>query len=303
VRTPTSLQPLITDLHAAVADLRATSSRPAIARLVLLLGLLSLGAIGYWWGQPLPLRLAALLLLALAETLLLIASHEACHATLLGRRRLDLLLGALISWPMAFPLNTYRLLHGLHHRWNGSDQRDPERLHRQTPGHWRWLLLAGGVGLIIRAYGEALALQSVHPGLRRALLMDGLGVLLLQGLLLLLAIQHGQLLAYALSWLVVERVAGALLQLRGAIEHWQLWQPQPHPLLTQLYNSRTVEVSAWLNNLLGGLPHHSVHHAFPAIPAVALPEATERVERVLRAHGYPPLPRCHGYGEAFKLLA
>ena len=64
----------------------------------------------------------------------------------------------------------------------------------------------------------------------------------------------------------------------------------------------TVAVPAWLSELLGGLPHHSVHHAFPALPTAALPEATERVEAVLRAYGYPPLPRCKGYGEAFQLL-
>ena len=121
-------------------------------------------------------------------------------------------------------------------------------------------------------------------------------------LLLTLALQHGQLLAYALCWLLVERLAGALLQLRGAIEHWQLWRPQSHPLLTQLYSSRTVDVPAWVNELLGGLPHHSVHHAFPALTTAALPTATERVERVLRAHGYSPLPRCQGYGQALKLL-
>ena len=302
MRSSASPTPLLSDLHAAVADLRRTSTVPARWRLLLLLSLLALGGVGVWSVEWLPLRLAAAVLVALAETLLLIATHEACHGTLLGRRRLELLLAALISWPMAWPLCTYRLLHGLHHRWNGSDLRDPERLHRQSSGQWRWLLLEGGAGLILRTLQEALALQAQHPGLRRALLADALGVLVVQGLALTLALQHGQLLAYALCWLLVERLAGALLQLRGAIEHWQLWRPQSHPLLTQLYSSRTVDVPAWVNELLGGLPHHSVHHAFPALSAAALPAATERVETVLRAHGYPPLPRCQGYGQALKLL-
>ena len=101
---------------------------------------------------------------------------------------------------------------------------------------------------------------------------------------------------------MVERVAGALLQLRGAIEHWQLCQPQPHPLLSQLYGSRTVAVPNWLNGWLGGLPHHSAHHAFPAIATARLPQATARLQAVLQAHGYPPLPCCQGYGEALKQL-
>ncbi|MBW0180622.1 MAG: fatty acid desaturase [Vulcanococcus sp.] len=299
---PDALRPLIRDLHAAVVDLHARPIPPAWGRLLVLLALLAAGGVGFWQLQAWPPRLAAALLVALAETLLLIATHEACHGTLLGRPRLELALAALISWPMAWPLFTYRLLHRLHHRWNGRDQRDPERIHHQQSGCWRRLVLAGGAGLILRTLQEALRLQAQHPALRRALLLDGIGIVLVQALILLLVIQHGQLLAYALSWLVVERVAGALLQLRGAIEHWQLWQPQPHPLLSQLYGSRTVAVPNWLNGWLGGLPHHSAHHAFPAIATARLPQATARFQAVLQTHGYPPLPCCQGYGEALKQL-
>ena len=299
---PVALRPLIRDLHAAVLDLQARPIPPDWGRLLVLLALLAAGGIGFWQLQAWPLRMAAALLVALAETLLLIASHEACHGTLLGKPRLELVLAALISWPMAWPLLTYRLLHRLHHRWNGCDRRDPERIQVQQPGCWRRLVLAGGAGLILRTLQEALRLQAQQPALRRALLLDGLGIVLVQVLFLSLAIQHGHLLAYALCWLVVERVAGALLQLRGAIEHWHLWDPQPHPLLTQLYGSRTVVVSDWLNGWLGGLPHHSAHHAFPAIATGRLPQATARLQAVLRAHGYPPLPLSQGYGDAVKQL-
>ena len=293
---------MIHDLHAAVADLQAKPVDPAIGRLALLLGLLALGGIGYWMLPAWPLRLAAALLVALAETLLLIATHEACHGTLLGHRRLELALAALISWPMAWPLFSYRLLHRLHHRWNGCDRRDPERVDLTQRSPWRPLVLAGGVGLILRTLQEVLQLQAQQPALRRALLIDAIGVCVVQGLILLVVFQHGQWLTYGLCWLLVERVAGALLQLRGAIEHWQLSQPQAHPLLTQLYSSRTVAVPGWLTSLLGRLPHHSVHHGFPTIPADRLEQATARVDEVLHRHGYPPLPRCQGYSEALMLL-
>ena len=59
---------------------------------------------------------------------------------------------------------------------------------------------------------------------------------------------------------------------------------------------------SWLSPLLGGLPHHSVHHAFPAIPADRLEQATQRVDAVLARHGYPPVPCCQGYKEALMLL-
>ena len=45
-------------------------------------------------------------------------------------------------------------------------------------------MLAGGAGLILRTVQEALALQGEQPGLRRALLLDGLGILLVQALIL-----------------------------------------------------------------------------------------------------------------------
>jgi fatty acid desaturase len=260
---PLALRPLIRDLHAAVVDLHARPIPPAWGRLLVLLALLAAGGVGFWQLQAWPLRLAAALLLALAETLLLIATHEACHGILLGRPRLELALAALISWPM---------------------------------------VLAGGAGLILRTLQEALRLQAQHPALRRALVLDGLGIVLAQALIVVLVIQYGNLMVYALSWLFVERVAGGLLQLRGAIEHWQLWQPQPHPLLSQLYGSRTVAVPNWLNGWLGGLPHHSAHHAFPGLATARLPQATARLQAVLRAHGYPPLPCCQGYGEALKQL-
>jgi fatty acid desaturase len=299
---PLALRPLIRDLHAVVVDLHARPIPPAWGRLLVLLALLAAGGFGFWQLQAWPLRLAAALLLALAETLLLIATHEACHGILLGRQRLELALAALISWPMAWPLFTYRLLHLLHHRWNGRDKRDPERIHHQQPGCWWWLVLAGGAGLILRTLQEALRLQGQHPALRRALVLDGLGIVLVQALIVVLVIKYGNVMVYALSWLFVERVAGGLLQLRGAIEHWQLWQPQPHPLLSQLYGSRTVAVPNWLNGWLGGLPHHSAHHAFPGLATARLPQATARLQAVLRAHGYPPLPCCQGYGEALKQL-
>jgi fatty acid desaturase len=293
---------LIADLQAAVADLRPAGCRSGLLRLALLLGLLAMGAWLYWGLVPWPWRLAGLLLVSLAETLLLIASHEAGHGTLLGQRRLERVLALLIGWPMAWPSGSYRLLHALHHRWNGCDSRDPEQVRLRSPGLlWR-LCACGGLGLVIRAYSEAWRLRGVQPRLGSALLVDLLGVALLHVLILWIAMQQQLLLPYLLSWLVVERLAGAALQLRGAIEHWQLGQPCGHPLLTQLYGSRTVVVPVWMSWWLGGLPHHSVHHAFPTLPTDALPLATERVEAVLRRHGWPPLPRSNGYGEALALL-
>jgi len=58
VRSSASPTQLISDLHAAVADLRGTSSGTAIRRLLLLLSLLALGGVVFWGVEWLPLRVA-----------------------------------------------------------------------------------------------------------------------------------------------------------------------------------------------------------------------------------------------------
>jgi fatty acid desaturase len=103
---------------------------------------------------------------------------------------------------------------------------------------------------------------------------------------------------YLLLWLVLERTIGVIVQSRGVIEHHGLWQRGESHLLTQLSATRTVGAAAWLNLLMGGLPHHAAHHAFPAIPFHQLPLATQRIEAVLNEAGLPALPRAENYRKA-----
>lgn len=316
-----SVTPLTRDLCAAVADLLRPPTAFERALALLRLGLLMAVLTGCcWWFWLLPAGLPALLILLVAGgayALLLIASHEMVHGTLLGWPRLERVLGCLLGWPMAWPYNTYARLHRLHHGWNAIDPRDPERtqvlpaerqragpLRRWVHRHllvWRTLVLAG-IGLIADTAWKGWRLQAVDPGLTAARWLDGLGVTLVQAALLAMASAHGVLVRYLLFWLVLERVIGAIVQARGLVEHHGLWRHQSSPLLSQLYGSRTVRAGAWLNALMGGLPHHSAHHAFPAIPSSRLPLASARVAAVLVAHGQPPVPSVAGYGAALALL-
>ncbi|MCS5700505.1 fatty acid desaturase [Cyanobium sp. FGCU-52] len=122
---------LVRELCAAVADLGAVLSCGerlwAALRLVLLTALL-LSAAWLYWLLPLGwAAISAVLLAGVAYALVLIATHEMVHGTLLGWPRLEQPLACLLSWPMAWPFLTYSRLHRLHHRWNASDPRDPER--------------------------------------------------------------------------------------------------------------------------------------------------------------------------------
>ena len=120
--------------------------------------------------------------------------------------------------------------------------------------------------------------------------------------MLLIALTQGELWRYLLFWLLLERVIGAIVQFRGLVEHHLLWRSREAQLLTQLYATRNITAGSWLNALMGGLPHHGAHHAFPAIPSERLPLATRRIALVLERHGAPPLPTLPSYGEALRML-
>lgn len=316
-------------LAIAVADLHGPPTvreRLAAGLRLIALGLgLALGAALYWLLPPGAPGLLALVVAGVFYALLLIASHEMVHGTLLGWPSFEVGLGCVLSWPMAWPFATYSRLHRLHHRWNGLDGRDPERTQplpqdpsplgsmgswlRRHPFSGRCLLL-GGVGLILDTAWKGWLLRGVDPLLHGARRLDGLGVTLLHGCLLLLVIRQGVLWRYLCFWIVLERVIGAIVQYRGLVEHHGLWPEGAArggawawpPRLRQLATSRDVAAARWLNALMGGLPHHSAHHAFPAIPAARLPEASGRLAAVLAAHAWPLPARLSSYGEALRGL-
>jgi fatty acid desaturase len=312
---------LVRDLCAVVRDLGAAPSPGERARASLRLTALSallLGGAWLYWRLPLGgAAIGAVLIAGVAYGLLLIATHEMVHGTLLGYRALEQWLACLLSWPMAWPYLTYARLHHLHHRWNGCDPRDPERttplpqerlaagpLRRLVQRHllfWRVGVL-GGVGLIADTARKGFWLQRQDQGLVQARFIDGAGVMALHTAMLLIAITQGELWRYLLFWLLLERVIGAIVQFRGLVEHHLLWRSREAQLLTQLYATRTINAGSWLNSLMGGLPHHGAHHAFPTIPSERLPLATRRIALVLERHGAPPLPTLPSYGEALRVL-
>ena len=309
--------PLIRELCSVVVDLGGTPTAAerfwALLRLIALTGALIAGVMLFW---SLPLGLPALAVLVLSGviySLLFVATHEMVHGTLLGWRRFETVLACLISWPMSWPHLTYTRLHRLHHRWNGLDPRDPERtdvlpaerlragplrswIHRHVL-LWRIVVL-GGLGFIIDTACKGKQLQSVDQGLAQAQRIDAIGVVLWHSVVISVAAVHGQFWRYVLLWLVLERVIGAILQFRGLVEHHGLWHSEGPPLLTQLYSTRTVNAGVLLNALMGGLPHHCAHHAFPWIPSSRLPVATQRINAVLERHGAQPIPMLKTYREA-----
>lgn len=289
-----------------------------LLRLLILLLPVTVGLVMFWRVASLPLACLWLLPAVLAYALLMIATHDISHGTLLDLGPWEQALGCALSWPIGWPYRTYRNLHQLHHRMNGSDLRDPERREpspqeRARAGRWRrlhfdhplWIsaLVMGGVQLILSMVWCARRLRPLHSRMAEGLRHDLLGILVVQLLIVSAALLHGKPLRLLLMVLITERVVGAVMQTRGLIEHHGLWRRDTTYELTQLYSSRNIVAGPLVNLLMGGLPHHSLHHAYPTIPYDQLPGASASAERILLEQGRPPLPRVASYWAGVGLLA
>lgn len=278
----------------------------------------SLACLWMYWQEP---RLLLALPWLLASTLLyafvMISTHDISHSTLLDLGDIEQAVGCALSWPIGWPYRTYRNLHQLHHRMNGMDLRDPERrepseeeearagalrrLHFQHP-FWISVLVFGGLQLIVSMFWFGWKLRDSHSRLVAGMVNDLIGILVVQTCMFAWAISQGEVIKLILMLVVVERLVGGLMQVRGMIEHHRLWHASTTYELTQLYTSRNIAAGPLVNVLMGGLPHHSLHHAYPSIPYDRLPEATAIAEKTLLSHGKPPLPKVENYMEGLALL-
>ncbi|GAB4373712.1 MAG: hypothetical protein Kow00121_17260 [Elainellaceae cyanobacterium] len=301
---------LTKELYAAISDLHHVSPIVGFLRFgSLAAALLSLVALA--WLTPLPwVFITATCLAGVVYGFLLICTHDMLHHTLTGWLWFERLFARLVSYPMLWPYGLYAELHRLHHGWNGIDLRDPERVqwtwneYQQAQPIVQWyvrhqwaidIFVLGGFGLIFKTFFHALRLQKIVPRIRTQLWIDLTGIVTIQGLFLSFAVLQGQGLRYLLFWFLLERVIGVIGQTRDHLEHYGLWGKTSQFQLTQLYTCRNLCTSPIMDWLMGGLPYHAVHHAFPDIPFNQLPEAFTRIQNVLEAHRLPPMQLDEGY--------
>ena len=308
---PQTQQQLLRDMRKAVSDLRSVDSWAGLFRFVSI-GSVTIGlSLLTWQASQLSLFLLGAIATSITYTFWLICDHDATHRTLTGWNWFDTLMPRLISWPMLLPIGTYNQLHQLHHGHNGIDLQDPERvqwtnLEYQAALPWqRWyvrhqwavdIFLFGSMGLAVKTIVHSIKLRNKLPELRRQMMIDVLGILGMQAIIIsLLAVQSVSLWRYLLFWMVLERGIGIIMQTRDHVEHYGLWLAQENYQLTQLYACRNVKTLPWIDWLMGGLPYHSVHHAFPQIASSHLAEAFERIQSVLQRYSLPPMAVGSGY--------
>ncbi|MBW4566341.1 MAG: fatty acid desaturase [Mojavia pulchra JT2-VF2] len=305
-----SVNSIAQELQQVTADLRQVNPRAGLLRFSIL-GLIFLSLVVLAWSAPNGiLFVAATMLAGVFYGFWLICTHDMTHQTLTGWKWFDTIMPRLMSWPMLWPYSIYAEIHRLHHGWNGIDLRDPERLqwswqeYQQLHPILRWyvshqwlcdILIFGGIGLIIKTFIKGVRLQNLVASMRRQLLLDVTGMLFVHSILLMLAIFQGEILRYILFWLILERIIGIITQARDHLEHYALWGKFATHQLTQLYACRNIKTSSLVGWLMGGLNYHAVHHTYADIPFNQLPEAFERIQKVLEKHNLPLMKLEGGY--------
>ncbi len=311
--TSTQLRILQKELHQAIAPFNKLDRKISITRFAII-GMVCLGStIMAWYSHQQWAFILWTVFAAINYGFWLVCTHDAVHQTLTGWRKIDLWLARLISWPICWPVGIYSELHWLHHSRNGKDLRDPERVQWSRTEYeqaspivrwyvrhqWAWnILVAGSFGLIGDAFAKGWHYRQERPQLHRQIALDLLGIILLHSGFFILVGYYGIWGKYILFWLIVEWVIGVMMQARAHLEHYDCWHPHESPLLTQLYSTRNVNGSLWVNWLMGGLPYHSIHHAFPAIPFNKLPQAYQAVQIVLQKYNQIPLEMERGYWQS-----
>lgn len=305
-----TLTNLSQELRQVTTDLNQVNPWAGLLRFSIL-GLIFFSLVTLAWSVPkFSLFVGATILAGVFYAFWLFCTHDMIHQTLTGWKWFDTVIPRLISWPMLWPHSTYAELHRLHHGWNGIDLRDPERVqwtwqeYQQAHPLLRWyvryqwgcdIFVLGGFGLIFKTFINGVRFQKLVSHMRRQLLLDVIGMVVVNSILLTLVISQEKLLHYVLFWLILERVTGVMGQTRDHLEHYALWGRFKGHQLTQLYACRNLKASSLVGWLMGGLNYHAVHHAFPDIPFNRLPEAFERIQKVLQQHNLPLMELGAGY--------
>src|SRR6185312_4468066 len=121
----------------------------------------------------------------------LITTHDAIHHTLTGWRWFDEIVPRLISWPIFWMHGMYAEVHKLHHKMNGDDLADPERI-QWTVGEYeragplgrfyvrhQWFIdvfVGGGFLLIYETARECLKHYRKSKSIRRQVWLDLVGM-------------------------------------------------------------------------------------------------------------------------------
>lgn len=259
----------------------------AIIHTLVFLGLA--GAAAIFWQHDIGLAIIATIPIGIVYTAILVTTHDCIHHTYTGVKQFDDYWPVMWSWLIYWPHRTYGEIHKIHHAKLGRDLEDPERptylksefdraglLKRWYIRH-QWILnifILGGVGFIVKHWFIARRLRDKYPQLNIAMRRDMAGLAATAFLQWSVYFYYDVVPEYLVSFVIIERISGGLLQLRAMAEHYGLWEGR-HSDLTyrQAMSCRNIK-AGWLGRwIFNDLCFHSIHHVYPSIPWYKLGEA------------------------------
>ncbi len=247
------------------------------------------GAAIVFWGKDFRLAMIVSVPLAIFYTAVLVTGHDCIHRTFTGIKKFDDHWPLFWSWMIYWPQSTYKELHLLHHALLGRDLMDPERptftrsefeeagLLRRWYIQHQWLVnifVFAGIGFIAKHWMAARRLRERYPQLVPAMRKDLIGISIAFLAQFSLALYFNFPGEYLITYFVVERISGGLLQMRALAEHYGLWEARHDNETYRLAMScRNIKASWFTRWLFNDLCFHSIHHVYPSIPWYKLGEA------------------------------
>lgn len=244
-----------------------------LVQLALHLGALAATSAAVLAARGGPWLLPALVLQGVPLVFLFAPLHETIHRTAFRSRGLNAAVATACGFLLLLPPRWFRAYHLAHHRHTQDPARDPELATPKPRSRRAWLLHVSGLpywrsaaaGLLRSAAGRPDAI--VPPRERPAVTAEARLFLLGYGLVALGSLAAGSA-AALLLWVLPALLGQPLLRLYLLAEHTGC--PEVPDMLR---NSRTTLTNPLLRRLAWNMPYHGEHHAFPAIPFHALPQA------------------------------
>lgn len=207
--------------------------------------------------------------------------HETIHRTAFKNRRLNDAVAWLCGTLLALPRDYFRAFHFAHHRHTQDPTRDPELSSPKPASLDAYLLTLTGWHYWTRSlqsiasHAAGRVTEDFIPARQHATIVREARILLvIYGTVLVLSLIAGSSLALV-YWVIPVLLGQPALRAYLLAEHTGL------PMVPDmLRNTRTTISNALVRWLAWNMPYHTEHHAYPAVPFHALPQA----HAVLRPH-------------------
>lgn len=258
----------------ALAPLTRRSDAKGLAQLAGHVAALVLTGLAVAAARETAWLLPAMLLHGIVLVFLFAALHETIHRTAFASRRLNDLVAWLCGALLVLPPRYFRAFHMAHHRHTQDPERDPELATPKPAGLGAYLWTVTGMPYWAERLRTTLRLASgrvtegfIPDRLRPAIVREARGLLTLFASIALASVLL-QTPAALWYWIVPALLGQPVLRLFLLAEHAGC--PQ---VPDALRSSRTTR-SLWpLRRLAWNMPYHAEHHAYPALPFHALPNA------------------------------